>query len=171
MHMASDTPRRRNALACITRMMRPGGDFRNNARNGALLDATCRLAKLQGLTCIALEIQDRVLFVLAGDDVGLDLMIEAMTASRWHDGPVILGPRQCAPHMGLARSAVRPRLLEDERRWLAQEVAAATPRHATIFALLDWAILRDLERSLTGAIGTGAPFPALPAHPHAQRLQ
>lgn len=167
METANQSPGRRRALLCVARLIRAGHGYRTHR----LLDATRRLAGLQGLTCIALDLGDRAIFVLAGGDAALDRMIAAMNASQWHEEPLVLGDRVAAPHLGLVRSAVRPPMLAQERRWLEQEVARATPRLATLFALLDWAILRDLEQRLIGAVGPGAPFPALPCERTAMRLQ
>lgn len=148
----------RQAVLCLARMT-PAA---RSGRPEALLNVTRRLAQMQQVTCIILDIQDTLVTVLAGQEAALDSLMQVMEASLWHDGPHVVGLRQPAPPMGLTRSAVRPVLLESEKRWLEHEVACADPRHATVFALLDWAILRNLEEGLLGACGRKAPFPTLP---------
>ncbi|MBX3478581.1 MAG: hypothetical protein KF910_13300 [Brevundimonas sp.] len=139
-------------------------------RLGALLDATRRLASLQGLTCVAVAIDGRAIFAFAGPHDGLDRMIEALAQSRWLDGPTVIGERQGPPLSGLIRSAVRPGLIPREQRWLRHEIDQAAPRNRLVFALLDWAVLRDIEVGLMGSDGP-APFPGLPSDPPEQRLQ
>jgi hypothetical protein len=156
----------RTALLCVARLP-PGLGGR---RLGALLDATRRLAGLQGLSCVGLAIDDRAIFAFAGRDDGLDRMIEALAQSRWLDAPCVLGDRQGPPLSGLIRSAVRPGLIPREQRWLRREIDQAAPRHRLVFALLDWAVLRDIEARLMGSDGA-APFPGLPSDRPEQRLQ
>lgn len=126
-----------------------------------LLDITRRQAEMLGLTCIVLVMKKRVLFTLTGGNAALDVMQTAMTKSRWHQDLSLVGDRFKAPPFSLRRSAVRPILLASEQDWLDQELDRDRPRTDIMIALMDWIVMRDLERALGDGGSDLAPFPGL----------
>ena len=159
-----DTPRlcdggnSRSVVICTADLTGPVSGFRLRA----LLDVRRRRAEMLGLRCVVTDFNHRLLFVLAGTDAALDVMLAAILDGRWHDGLSHVGERIAAPPMALRRSAVRPALWMHERRWLEQELTQRSPKIHVILALLDWAVLRDLEHGILGGSHGQAPFPALP---------